>query len=278
MSVFLPREPNLRRSNLVLRYKLREHPPLEVSRSHLALSLETLGLVRPVPGCVLALSEIRPRRVLVRDHHVKLPVTDLPVAVRIHHCDHHVDFLVRHELAHANQYVPDLGRSDVIVVVQVNELERRPNLLVVESAVVRHLGFVSVVQYVLRQNDISGHGGRVASADDPGLGFLQPLLLGGLDLLEVNPVGVVVGVNVGLVLGERDTVVASEIKHHMDLSGVLQHIVLVFVLESDPSVHVALLEHRQQTDVRLSDQLVRARQHIVIVALHLELVVVDQVH
>ena len=48
------------------------------------------------------LHEIRMSRVGIRDDVVELRETYLTVPIRVDHLDHHVDFFVRDELAHAD--------------------------------------------------------------------------------------------------------------------------------------------------------------------------------
>ena len=71
------------------------------------------------------LHEVRVRGIGVRHHIVELREGDLAVAVGVDHLDHHVHLLIRDELAHTYEYMSDLGRSHISIVVQIYELERR---------------------------------------------------------------------------------------------------------------------------------------------------------
>mmetsp|Transcript_24974 Transcript_24974/g.43031 ORF Transcript_24974/g.43031 Transcript_24974/m.43031 type:complete len:352 (-) Transcript_24974:2420-3475(-) len=77
----------------------------------------------------------------VHVHHTRVGVQDqrseffhahLSVTVKIHHRDHHVNLLVRDHLTHADQNMPNFGRADEVVVVQIDELERSGNFIVGE--------------------------------------------------------------------------------------------------------------------------------------------------
>ena len=71
------------------------------------------------------LHEIRVGRVGIRHHIIEFRERNLAVAVGVDHLDHHVHFFIRDELAHTYEYMSDLGRSHISIVVQIYELERR---------------------------------------------------------------------------------------------------------------------------------------------------------